>query len=44
MIVLNVYMLLNIVVGWNVLAAERKGIHYQKWVKGSDLYLYPLGL
>ena len=33
MIVLNVYMLLNIVIGWNVLAAERKGIHYQKWIK-----------
>jgi len=33
MIVLNVYMLLNIIIGWNVLAAERKGIHYQKWIK-----------
>jgi len=33
MIVLNVYMLLNIVIGWNVLAAERKGIHYQQWIK-----------
>ncbi len=33
MIVLNVYMLLNIVVGWNVLAAERKGVKYQKWIK-----------
>jgi len=33
MIVLNVYMLLNIVIGWNVLTAERKGIPYQKWVK-----------
>ena len=33
MIVLNVYMLLNIVIGWNVLNAERKGIPYQKWVK-----------
>ncbi len=33
MIVLNVYMLLNIVIGWNVLAAERKGIAYQKWIK-----------
>ena len=33
MIVLNVYLLLNIVVGWNVLAAERKGVKYQKWVK-----------
>jgi Ni/Fe-hydrogenase subunit HybB-like protein len=33
MIVLNVYMLLNLIIGWNVLSAERKGIHYQKWVK-----------
>jgi Ni/Fe-hydrogenase subunit HybB-like protein len=33
MIVLNGYLLLNILVGWNVLAAERKGIHYQGWVK-----------
>ena len=33
MIVLNVYLLLNIVVGWNVLAAERKGVKYQKWIK-----------
>ncbi len=33
MLVLNVYMLLNLVIGWNVLAAERKDRHYQKWVK-----------
>jgi molybdopterin-containing oxidoreductase family membrane subunit len=33
MIVLNVYMLLNLIIGWNVLSAERKGISYQKWVK-----------
>jgi molybdopterin-containing oxidoreductase family membrane subunit len=33
MIVLNVYLLLNLLIGWNVLAAERKGIHYQTWVK-----------
>jgi len=33
MIVLNVYLFLNIIVGWNVLAAERKGISYKKWVK-----------
>jgi Ni/Fe-hydrogenase subunit HybB-like protein len=33
MIVLNVYMLLNLVIGWNVLTAERKGVAYQKWVK-----------
>ena len=33
MIVLNVYMLLNLVVGWNVLSAEKKGVHYPGWVK-----------
>ena len=33
MIVLNGYLFLNILVGWNVLAAERKGVHYQTWVK-----------
>ncbi len=33
MIVLNVYMLLNLVIGWNVLSAEQKGVKYQKWVK-----------
>lgn len=33
MIVLNVYMLLNIIIGWNVLAAERKGVHYRQWIK-----------
>ncbi|RLB44211.1 MAG: menaquinol oxidoreductase [Deltaproteobacteria bacterium] len=33
MIVLNGYLLLNILVGWNALAAERKGIHYRTWVK-----------
>jgi molybdopterin-containing oxidoreductase family membrane subunit len=31
--VLNGYLLLNILVGWNVLSAERKGVPYQKWVK-----------
>lgn len=31
--VLNVYMLLNLIIGWNVLSAERKGVSYQKWVK-----------
>jgi Ni/Fe-hydrogenase subunit HybB-like protein len=33
MIVLNTYMLLNILIGWNVLSAERKGMHYPTWVK-----------
>lgn len=33
MIVLNGYLLLNVLIGWNVLSAERKGIHYPAWVK-----------
>jgi len=32
-IVLNGYLLLNIIIGWNVLEAERNGVHYQKWLK-----------
>ena len=31
-IVLNVYLLLNILIGWNVLSAERKGVHYPGWI------------
>ena len=33
MIVLNVYMLLNLIIGWNVLSAEKKGVSYPQWVK-----------
>jgi molybdopterin-containing oxidoreductase family membrane subunit len=33
MIVLNGYLLLNLLIGWNVLEAERKGTHYPNWVK-----------
>ena len=32
-IVLSGYMLLNLVIGWNVLEAERNGVHYQSWLK-----------
>jgi len=32
MIVLNGYLFLNIIIGWNVLSAERKGMHYPAWV------------
>jgi Ni/Fe-hydrogenase subunit HybB-like protein len=32
-IVLNGYLFLNIVIGWNVLEAERNGIHYPRWLK-----------
>lgn len=33
MMVLNGYMFINIIVGWNVLQAEKKGVHYPGWVK-----------
>jgi molybdopterin-containing oxidoreductase family membrane subunit len=32
MIVLNTYLLLNIIIGWKVLSAERMDIHYPSWV------------
>ena len=32
-IVLNGYLFLNVVIGWNVLEAERNGVHYQRWLK-----------
>jgi len=32
-LVLNGYLFLNIVIGWNVLEAERNGTHYPMWVK-----------
>ncbi|MFO7645672.1 MAG: NrfD/PsrC family molybdoenzyme membrane anchor subunit, partial [Desulfosarcina sp.] len=31
-IVLNGYLFLNLVIGWNVLEAERNGVHYQSWL------------
>jgi Ni/Fe-hydrogenase subunit HybB-like protein len=32
-IVLQGYLFINLIVGWNVLEAERNGVHYQKWLK-----------
>ncbi|RTZ97134.1 MAG: menaquinol oxidoreductase [Deltaproteobacteria bacterium] len=32
-IVLNGYLFLNLLVGWNVLEAERNGVHYRAWLK-----------
>jgi len=32
-IVLQGYLLLNLIIGWNVLEAERNGVHYQRWLK-----------
>lgn len=33
MIVLSGYLFLNVLIGWNVLEAERNGTHYQMWLK-----------
>ncbi len=33
MIVLNGYLVLNLVIGWNVMEAERSGTKYQLWLK-----------
>ncbi len=33
MIVLNGYLVLNLVIGWNVMEAERNGAKYQLWLK-----------
>lgn len=32
-VVLQVYLFLNIIIGWNVLEAERNNVHYQAWLK-----------
>jgi len=32
-IVLSGYLFLNLIIGWNVLEAERNNVHYQNWVK-----------
>lgn len=32
-VVLNGYLFLNLIIGWNVLEAERNGVHYQPWLK-----------
>jgi len=32
-VVLQGYLLLNLVIGWNVLEAERNGVQYQAWLK-----------
>lgn len=32
-VVLNGYLFLNLIIGWNVLEAERNGVRYQSWLK-----------
>ena len=39
--VLTTYLLINLVVGWNVLEAERNGVHYQKWLKPIIYFSIP---
>jgi len=41
-IVLNVYMIMNIIIGWNVLSAEQKGVKYQNWVKVLSYISIPM--
>ena len=39
--VIVTYMLINLVVGWNALEAERNGVHYQKWLKPIIYFSIP---
>ena len=41
-IVLPTYLVLNIVVGYQVLQAENKGLHYKKWVKVLAMISVPV--
>jgi molybdopterin-containing oxidoreductase family membrane subunit len=41
MIVLNGYLFLNVVIGWNVLQAERHGTHYPMWIKPLIYISFP---
>ncbi len=41
-VVIPTYLLLNIVVGYQVLQAENKGLHYKKWVKVLAMISVPV--
>lgn len=41
-LVIPLYLLLNIVVGYQVLQAENKGVHYKKWVKALAMISVPV--
>jgi Ni/Fe-hydrogenase subunit HybB-like protein len=43
-IVLNAYLFLNLIIGWNVLEAERNGVHYQSWLKPLIYLSIPLAV
>ena len=40
--VLTIYMLMNIIIGWNVLSAEHKGVKYQTWIKVLSYISIPM--
>ena len=40
--VLSIYALMNIIIGWNVLSAEHKGVKYQPWVKVLSYISIPM--
>lgn len=42
--VLNAYLLINLIIGWNVLEAERHGTHYPTWVKPLIYISIPLAV
>jgi len=44
MLVLNGYLLLNLVIGWNVMEAERNGAKYQLWLKPLIYLSIPLAI
>lgn len=44
MIVLNGYLFINLIVGWNILEAERNGVNYQTWLKPLIYLSIPLAI
>ena len=40
--VLTIYMIMNIIIGWNVLSAEHKGVKYQTWIKVLSYISIPM--
>ncbi|MEE8542034.1 MAG: NrfD/PsrC family molybdoenzyme membrane anchor subunit [Desulfobacterales bacterium] len=44
MLVLNGYLVLNLVIGWNVMEAERNGAKYQLWLKPLIYLSIPLAI
>jgi Ni/Fe-hydrogenase subunit HybB-like protein len=42
--VLNGYLAINLIVGWNVLEAERNGVPYQKWLKPIIILSIPFAV